>query len=206
MNTVLRGDTFEQNSYELIKKSIENDEFGISPKYAQVFLKPKYHSLLRNKEIIFDLSIEVWPPGAQRRSLLYLIECKSYSTKNVPVDDIEEFLLKTIQIQNTNIGQGVKAVFISNSSFQEGAVDIAKNSGLMLIEVNSENQLSIKLHKAERDDNKAEADSEREVESFLFKIFDLNKIQGLKKLNKKDISNITENLLNEIDKTYFNMH
>lgn len=198
MNTVLKGDTFEQNSYQLIKKAIEDDEFGISPKFSKVFLKKGYFSNLRQKEIVFDLSIEIWPPNAQRYTILYLIECKDYSTKKVPVDDIEEFLFKVSQI--ANLGYFVKAVFISNNSYQEGALEIAKNSGLMLIEVNSNSELSIKLHRANRITNEIDIiEEEKEVETFLFNLFDLNKVQGLKKYSRKDIEEISNELINNVD-------
>ena len=198
MNTVLRGDTFEQNSYELIKGSIENDEFGISPKYSKVFLKKGYFSNLRQKNIVFDLSIEIWPPNAERYSILYLIECKDYSTKKVPVGDIEEFLFKISQI--ANLGYFIKGVFISNNSFQEGALEIAKNSGLMLIEVNSNNDLSIRLHKANRSQNdNSIIQEEKEIETFLYNVFDLTKVQGLKRHSKKSIEALSSELINKID-------
>ncbi|MEO6718887.1 MAG: ImmA/IrrE family metallo-endopeptidase [Ferruginibacter sp.] len=200
MNSVLKGDTFEQNSYELLKQSINNDELGISPKYAKVFLKKGYFSQLRNKEIIFDLAIEIWPPNSERYTLLYLIECKSYSTKDVPVDDIEEFLFKASQIANH--GYFIKAAFISNSSFQEGAVEIAKNAGLMLIEVTSDKELTIKLHKTVRiktDNSDDLLKSIQEIESFIFNVFELNKVIGLHKYKREDIANIASNLIEEID-------
>ncbi|RTQ51635.1 ImmA/IrrE family metallo-endopeptidase [Hymenobacter gummosus] len=203
MNTVLKGDTFEDNSYDLIKKSIENDDFGISPKYAKVFQKKGYYSDIRKKDIIFDLSIEVWPPNATRYAILYLIECKDYSKKRVPVGDVENFLYKIREINNShgNDAKGAKGVFISNNSFQEGGLEIAKETGLMLIEVNSENELMIKLHKADRVENDEVSKQEKEIEAFLFKVFDLTKVQGLKKYSKKDIENVVINLLNLVDKS-----
>lgn len=198
MNTILKGDTFEKNSYELIKNSIENDEFGIAPKYSKVFLKKGYFSNLRQKKIIFDLSIELWPPDAKRYSILYLIECKDYSSKNVPVDDIEEFLSKVNQI--ANLGHFIKGVFISNNSFQKGALEIAERSGLMLIEISSRNELSIILHKANRpQDDKSIIEKEKELETFLFNVFDLTKVQGLKKFSRKNIEAFSNDLLNKID-------
>ncbi len=106
MNTVKTGDKFEDKSYHLIEKAINNNELGISKSSAKVFRKKGYYSSDREREIIFDLSIEVWPEGAERYSLLFLIECKS-SPKghSVPVDDVEEFFTKFNQVA----GGGVKA-------------------------------------------------------------------------------------------------
>lgn len=197
MNTVLKGDKFEQNSYSLIKNAIEKDEFGISPKHSKVFLKKGYFSPLRNGDIIFDLSIEIWLPNAEKYSILYLIECKDYTNKKIPVDDVEEFITKINGV--AGLGHCVKGVFISNNSFQSGAIEIAKRTGLMLIEVTSENELAIKLHRAERINTETD-ESDKEIESFLFSVFDLNKVSGLKKLSRKAIEEIANNLHDEIDK------
>ena len=52
MNTIKIGDKFEDKSYHLIKKAIENDELGISKSSAKVFKKKGYYSKDREKEII----------------------------------------------------------------------------------------------------------------------------------------------------------
>lgn len=207
MNTVLKGDTFELNSYNLIKNAIEKDEFGISPKYSKVFLKKKYYSNIRKKNIIFDLSIELWPPNSERYSILYLIECKDYSTKKVPVGDVENFLYKVRQINNNveHDAKTIKGVFVSNNSFQEGALEIAKSTGLMLIEVNSDNELSIKLHKASKSELEDKySKEEKEIEIFLYNVFNLTKVQGLKKYSGKNIEEFANNLLNKIDSNILN--
>lgn len=199
MNTVKKGNAFEEKSYELIKNAINEDKLGISPKYSRVFRKKGYFSQLRGTDIIFDLSIEVWPPDAERFSILYLIECKDYSTKKVPVDDIEEFLQKVQQIANH--GYFIKAAFITNNSFQKGALNIANKCGLMLLEVNDDNKLSIKLHRAKRLSGDNELIYEKEFETFLLGVFGLNKVEGLARYSRIDIQNITIDLLNEIDES-----
>ena len=202
MNTVEIGDNFELRAYELIKKAINDDELGISPKYSRVFQKKGYTSHLRDKEIIFDLSIEIWPPNSERFSILYLIECKNYSSKNVPVDDVEEFLYKLTQI--ANLGFFVKGAIVSNGSFQQGAIEIAKRTGLMLVEVGSENTFSIKLHKTQiSTENSILENSEidKDLETFIYNVFNLSQVQGLRKLSKDFISNTANSILNEIDIT-----
>src|ERR1035437_7168582 len=100
MNTVAKGDNFENISYELIIDSINNLELGILPANAKVFRKKGYYSIDREKDIIFDLSIEILLKDAERYSNLYLIECKSSTKKNIPVDDVEEFFSKIRQISD----------------------------------------------------------------------------------------------------------
>ena len=135
MNTVKIGDKFEDKSYDLIVKAIKNGELGIYGSTAKVQKKVGYYSKDREKEIIFDLSIEVWPKNAERYTLLYLIECKSSpSGHNVPVDDIEEFYTKLNQVA----GGGVKGVMITDNKFQSGGLTFAKNKRMMLIEVDKD--------------------------------------------------------------------
>jgi Zn-dependent peptidase ImmA (M78 family) len=202
MNTVEKGDSFELYAYELIVKSIENDEFGIAPKFAKVFRKKAYYSDVRKKEIIIDLSIEIWPPNSKRYSIVYLIECKNYSTKGVPVGDIENFLYKIREIKNShgNDALGVKGAFISNSTFQESAFNIAKDVGLMLIEVSKDSELNIKLHKAKIVENNANEPEElKQIETFLYSVFELNKVSGLKKYSKGQLANIANELIEKVD-------
>ena len=132
-----------------------------------------------------------------------MIECKNYSTKNVPVGDVENFLYKIREINNSpgHDAKGAKGVFISNTSFQEGGMQIAQDTGLMIIEV-IDDDLVIKLHKTDRDSNKIELNElEKKFESFFFNVFDLTKIQGLKEYSKKDIEQLVNNFLNSIDES-----
>ncbi|WP_196896038.1 ImmA/IrrE family metallo-endopeptidase [Aureivirga marina] len=198
MNTVKVGDKFEDKSYHLIQKAIENDEFGISKTSARVFKKKGYYSQRREKEIIFDLSIEIWPPNAHRFSLLFLIECKSSNSKKVPVDDVEEFWSKIDQVA----GKNVKGVMISDNSFQKGGLNFAKNTGMMLIEVNKENKHEIILHRTEKEDEKKNENDliYKEFISFIRNVFGLNQIKGLKKLSSNYIEKEALNILRKYNK------
>lgn len=188
MNTVKIGDKFEDKSYHLIEKAINNNELGISKSTAKVFRKKGYYSSDREKEIIFDLSIEIWPEGAERYTLLYLIECKS-SPKghSVPVDDVEEFFTKYNQVA----GGGVKGVMITDNNFQSGGLTFAKNKRIMLIEVDKDNNHSIILHKTDREKTKDEKIDEDVIFfSFIKKTLGIQKVKGLKRLTAEQIENL----------------
>lgn len=198
MNTVKVGDKFEQKSYDLIVKAIKNEELGISESSAKVFQKKGYYSRDREKDIIFDLSIEIWPKNADRYTLLYLIECKSSTVKRVPVDDVEEFYAKIIQVAGIN----VKGVMISDNSFQEGGITFAKNKGMMLIEVDNSGEHDIILHKTDKVQNsvqEVETDIDIVFEAFIHKILGLQKIIGLKKLSTDDIELLAYHVLIECE-------
>ena len=100
-NTTQVGNEFEIKAFDIINRVIQQEQLGHCSKYIKLFQKKGYYSALRKKDIIFDITIEVWPPGANRYVLLYVIECKSYDTK-VPVNDVEEFHHKIQQISGVN--------------------------------------------------------------------------------------------------------
>lgn len=187
MNTVKIGDKFEDKSYDIIQNAIENGELGISKATAKVQRKVGYYSKDREKEIIFDLSIEVWPQNAKRYSLLYLIECKSSpSGHKVPVDDVEEFQTKINQVA----GGGVKGVMITDSKFQSGGLTFAKNKNMMLIEVDPEGNHSIILHRTNVNSKiEDKKDFDEVFFKFIRKTFGPRKVEGLKRLSAEQIEN-----------------
>lgn len=180
MNTVAIGDEFEEICGQIIEKAIQTHELGISPMYSKVFKKKGYYSKDRESEIIFDISIEVWLPNSQRYTLLYLIECKKYG-KSIPVNDVEEFHSKINQVAGVN----VKGVFMTNNTFQSGAYTIAKNKGMMLMEVSSNITYNIILHKANRHSEKQlEVQFNNSVDA-LKSIFETNELK--RKIDKSII-------------------
>jgi hypothetical protein len=150
INTVSKGDSFEEKSMHIIKKVMEEEQLGHLSKHLKIFTKKDkgYYSIRRNKEIFFDITIEVWPPGAKRYSLIYIIECKSYG-KRIPVDDIEEFHNKIQQVSGVN----VKGIFITDAPLQEGAYNVAESVGMMVIQGESSDDFQIILHKSNNSNN-----------------------------------------------------
>ncbi|MDQ3713554.1 MAG: hypothetical protein M3388_15210 [Acidobacteriota bacterium] len=97
-NTVSKGDKFESQVHDLIKKLLENEDFIVSGKKSKIFWKKGYYSQARKKDIIFDISIETYlDENAKNYSVLTIIECKDYEG-TVPVNDVEEFGSKLSQI------------------------------------------------------------------------------------------------------------
>lgn len=145
INTTEIGDNFESKSLDIIRKVIEEEQLGYLGKHLKIFSKKGYYSYLRKKNIEFDITIEVWPPNANRYVLLYIIECKKYS-KRVPVSKIEDFHDKIRQINGVN----VKGIFISNTPLQEGGFNIAESVGMMVIQGETIDNYKIILHKTNR--------------------------------------------------------
>ena len=154
MNTVKLGNEFEDKSYNIIEQALKSNELVLIPEYCKIYRKKPYYSFRRKADIIFDLAIEVTPPKAKNPTLVYLIECKNY-TSAVPVSDVATFAEYISQIE----GFATKGVFISNNRMQSGALATVKSYGMMLIEVD-DNDYNILLYRTE----KLKEQNEKEIE------------------------------------------
>lgn len=191
MNTVQIGNDFEKKSYSLILKALNNKELSLVPEHCKIFKKKKYPSFRRKKGIIFDLAIEVTPPKADKATLLYLIECKNYSS-SIPVDDINVFASYIDEIE----GYAKKGIFITNSKLQSGALEVLKSHGIMLIEVDEDDYNIVHYkHNLIKQDN---IDIE-DLDSILIKAIEIaivpNKIEGLRKLSRYQIDSIASSFI-----------
>jgi hypothetical protein len=93
LDTVAKGDALESDVFSTLKNELDNGCLGISPTSGRIFKQKGYYSKDREKDIIMDVSIEVWLPNAYKYSMLWVCECKNYNHR-VPVDDVEEFKSK----------------------------------------------------------------------------------------------------------------
>jgi len=201
LNTVEIGNKFEEECTSLIVKAIEDEKFAFPLKYAKVIPKAKYYCRKRESNIIFDIAIEIWPPDSQNYSNLYLIECKAYSSKKVPVGDLEKFQSNVNSVAELN----GKAVFITNSSYTDTEIKLAKNIGMMLIQVENETSLNILLHKTNRNKTKKESkEQSKEFSNFIRNVFNPLKIKGLKKLSNKAIEKFANEFLSNFKSAILN--
>lgn len=135
-SSTAKGTKLENQVYDLISELLSQDNFIVPKKHSKVFKKKGYYSSKRDKEIIFDITIETTLPNADKYSTLVIIECKNLG-KKVTVDDIEEFGSKINQVGEHN----TKGIIITTNSFQESAFNIAKSEGIGLIRLNSSNEI-----------------------------------------------------------------
>jgi Zn-dependent peptidase ImmA (M78 family) len=129
MNSTAVGNQLEGAIFKLFQSEIEADRFLAKKGNCKLLLKKGYYSRDRKTEIIFDLSIEIFLPGARDFSVLIVIECKNYANHSVPVDDIEEFFAKVQQVGAANS----KAIIVSTAAFQSGALEYARAKGIGLL-------------------------------------------------------------------------
>lgn len=136
MDTTKKGDKLEDQAFEVFESQIAEDCFFSKREYCKIFRKKGYYSKDREKDIIFDISVEVTLPGQDRYSLLFLFECKNYG-HSVPVDDVEEFFAKIQQVSGAN----AKGIVVSTNSFQDGAFKFARSKGIGLLRYFSKESL-----------------------------------------------------------------
>jgi Restriction endonuclease len=112
---------FEDEVASYFEQSIPTGEWGVNASCCRVRRKPRYFSRDREADIVFDVAVEVFPnddPAALH--LLWLIECKNYPSRNVKVDEVEEFHRKMMQV-----GAHKGAIF-TRCGFDEGTVRFAR--------------------------------------------------------------------------------
>ena len=128
MNSTLVGDAFELKVYELLKAEIDAGNFAAKKECCKIHHRKGYYSKARESPIIFDIAIEIYLPGQSEFSMVWLIECKKYSS-SVPVNDAEEFFAKTQQVAPAKC----KAIIASTAPFQEGVKTYSKSQGIGLM-------------------------------------------------------------------------
>lgn len=147
INTVEKGDSFEDKVFDILTIILNNDDFYVSGKKSKIFKKKGYFSAKRNTNIIFDITIETYLDSSPEYSILTLIECKNYSS-SVPVNDIEEFDSKIRQVSEHNS----KGIVVSNNVFQEGAYNFAKSTGIGLIRILGDDEYQWIIRRADKNE------------------------------------------------------
>lgn len=122
------ANAFEISVEREVTAALQRGDLGLAPNSAQVFRGKKYYSRDRSADIVVDVSIEVFREGVDVPWLVWIWECKDY-TSAVPVDDVEEFHAKLEQIG----ADKTKGTIITSSTFQSGAVAFAKAKGIGLV-------------------------------------------------------------------------
>ena len=142
MSSIAKGNAFEDRVFDSVMGELANDRLGLSPKLGHLFKKKGYYSRDRDSDIIVDISIEVWVPGADQWSMLWVCECKDYAGA-IPVDDVEEFKAKLDQITGAN-RKGVMAI---TGALQQSALKYARSNGIGVVRILPDNQVQHILYK-----------------------------------------------------------
>jgi hypothetical protein len=133
-----------------VESELRGGHLGIHPSSARVYHHRAYHSPARKTDIIVDVSIELFRPGADQPYLVWIWECKDYRHA-IPVDDVEEFHAKLTQIGPSR----TKGTIASRSGFQASAIEVARTWGIGLVHMQSDGSLTRLLESAVREDTAA---------------------------------------------------
>ena len=132
------GSEFELQVYNEISNSVEFGRFFIMSPNMKIFHRKGYYSHDRKKDIITDISIEIYVDDPVKNnkvkpSIIVVIECKDY-THSLSVDDVEEFHAKLQQIGADN----TKGIIITREAlYQASAINYAKSKGIMIRSFNN---------------------------------------------------------------------
>lgn len=137
MNTTEKGDILENKLFTILQDLLKNDKLYIHKKFSRIYQKKGYFSQKRNKNIVFDVSIESFLPDADEYSLLTIFECKNLG-KNVSIDDIEEFSKKLSQVGEHN----TKGIMVTRKGFSSTVINFAKAEKIGLLIIKSNEELS----------------------------------------------------------------
>jgi len=121
------GAAYERDVATLVESELKKGNFGVDPALARVNRKPKYFSRDRNKDITFDVSMEVSRKAMTEPFWIWIWECKNYG-HTVPVDDVEEFHAKLSQVG----ADRTKGTMITPIGFDSGGVEFARSKGIGL--------------------------------------------------------------------------
>jgi len=133
-----KGDIFEDEVYEFFKGHILSGDYFLNPDKCKFYKQKGYYSHSRQKDIKFDITIEVHAKNEKNLALLLVIECKNLSHP-VDVDDVEEFNSKLAQIS----GHNVKGIMFTKIGYRSGAFTYAASSliSIALARLLPENQI-----------------------------------------------------------------
>lgn len=145
-----RGEAFEREIMLRVECELQGGHLGIHPSSACVYHRRRYHSPARNSDIVVDVSIELFRPGADQPYLVWIWECKDYGHA-VPVDDVEEFHSKLTQIGSSR----TKGTIASRNGFQESAIEVARTWGIGLVRMQPDGSLFRLLESADQEDTAA---------------------------------------------------
>ncbi len=139
MNTTAKGTAFEARAHEVLASELKNERLWAAPKHAEIFRRKGYFSRDRNKEIITDISIELYFTSRKEPSLIWVFECKDYSSGRIPIDDVEEFHAKLEQIGQDK----TKGTIVTNSALEGSALNYARSKGIGLIRLLPDDQICV---------------------------------------------------------------
>jgi hypothetical protein len=136
------GRALELEVFSALKQMLASGLLAVNPNSSVVRLHPSYHSLQREKSINFDVSIEVTTPGASSPFLLWIWECKDYSSA-IPAKIVSDFHGTLEEIG----ADGTKGTIITRSTYQQSAIKLAESRKMGLARLLPDTQVEWVVHR-----------------------------------------------------------
>lgn len=140
-STRSKGDSFADKILGRVEELAEEGGLPFSPSTCRVYREKGYPSPRRDDLIKLDVTIEVWPPNANRWSLLWAFECKNHAT---PIKDshLTKFFAQLEEVAPCN----KKGIVVSTSTFTKNALTYARNTGMGLIRILPDDQVDYVMY------------------------------------------------------------
>lgn len=131
------GLELEENVFNLVHSMVQSGDLGLNSSLCKIFKKKGYYSRQRERDIITDVSIEIFAKNSDTPLIIWVWECKDYAG-SIPVDDVEEFHAKLEQIGSDKT-KGT--IITSQGAFQRSAVSYASAMGIGLARILPDSQV-----------------------------------------------------------------
>lgn len=131
INKTAKGNELENDFYKYLinLQNTGQDILGtLSPDYCKILKKKKYYSERRQREIEFDIVIEIYRKGASEPQFRVFFECKNYAT-SIPETEVTDFSHKL-----SDIGlHDTKAFIVTKTKLANGAFNLANSEKIGVI-------------------------------------------------------------------------
>jgi hypothetical protein len=124
------GWKLEEDVAKWLRSALKRRILGLDPDLAKVRRPFTAYSPDRDREIKFDVAIEVFLEGGTRPFSLWLWECKDYSDR-VRVSQVEVFNSQINQIGSAK----TKGTMVSTAGFEKATLNFADTHGITLIRI-----------------------------------------------------------------------
>lgn len=131
MDTTSKWNILEKALLKYLKQLIKDWGFISSEKLCTIHHQKKFHSRDGEKDITFDVVVEIKSPWVEKPSLYWFFECKNYN-KNVSSLYVDAFSEQVRQIW-----QNIKPVIVTTKWLEERALNTATNKWIWLWVLNT---------------------------------------------------------------------
>lgn len=135
------GRRLETEVYDCLASLLQAGTLGLDPRTTCVYRHKKYYSDVRKAEIEVDVALEITMPGADAPILIWIWECKDYSSQ-VSVHEVEEFDSKLQQIGANN----TKGTMVTRNGFQKSSIEYARSRKIGLARLIDKDQITMILY------------------------------------------------------------